>query len=39
MSYNTILYDIHDGILTITLNRPEAMNAFTREMMSEMIDA
>lgn len=39
MAYQTILYDVADGILTITLNRPEKLNAFTREMMSEMIDA
>ena len=38
-NYNTILYDVEDGILTITLNRPEALNAFTREMHAEMIDA
>ena len=29
MSYQTILYQISDRILTITLNRPEQMNAFT----------
>ena len=39
MDYNTILYDVEDGILTLTLNRPEAMNAFNREMLSEMLDA
>ncbi len=39
MDYSTILYDVEDGILTITLNRPEALNAFNRDMMSEMIDA
>ena len=39
-AYQTILYDAgDDGILTITLNRPEKLNAFTREMMTEMIDA
>ncbi|HLX37979.1 MAG TPA: crotonase/enoyl-CoA hydratase family protein, partial [Candidatus Binataceae bacterium] len=39
MAYQTIHYDIADNILTITLNRPEKLNAFTREMMLEMIDA
>jgi len=39
MSYETILYDVDDGILTLTLNRPERLNAFTGVMMSEMIDA
>jgi enoyl-CoA hydratase/carnithine racemase len=36
---NTIKLDLSDGILTITLNRPDRMNAFNREMMQEMIDA
>jgi enoyl-CoA hydratase/carnithine racemase len=39
MAYKTILYDVADNILTITLNRPEKLNAFTGEMMTEMIDA
>ena len=39
MSYSTILYDVDDGILTITLNRPEAMNAYNRTMQDELIDA
>ncbi|HTP77086.1 MAG TPA: crotonase/enoyl-CoA hydratase family protein [Rhizomicrobium sp.] len=39
MSYKEILYDVADNILTITLNRPEKLNAFTGTMMSEMIDA
>lgn len=39
MSYSTILYEVEEQILTITLNRPEAMNAFNRTMMAEMIDA
>jgi enoyl-CoA hydratase/carnithine racemase len=39
MSYKEILYDVADNTLTITLNRPEKLNAFTGTMMSEMIDA
>lgn len=39
MAYETILYDVADNILTITLNRPEKLNAFTGQMMTEMIDA
>src|SRR5437660_12600966 len=38
MPYETILYDVADNILTITLNRPEKLNAFTGIMMNEMID-
>src|SRR5579871_1882934 len=39
MAYEQILTDVSDNILTITLNRPEKLNAFTGTMMSEMIDA
>jgi enoyl-CoA hydratase/carnithine racemase len=38
-TYQTILTDVSDGIMTITLHRPEKMNAFTAEMMAEMIAA
>ena len=31
--------DTTDGLLTITLDRPAQLNAFTREMMQSMIDA
>lgn len=37
--YTTILYAVADGIATITLHRPEKMNAFTGTMMQEMIEA
>ena len=37
--FTQIKLDIADGIATITLHRPEKMNAFTRVMMQEIIDA
>ena len=39
MSYSQIKLDIVGGVATITLHRPEKMNAFTRVMMDEMIQA
>ena len=39
MSYNTILYDVQDHILKLTFNRPEKLNAFSRELVRESIDA
>ncbi|MBZ6378362.1 enoyl-CoA hydratase [Pacificimonas flava] len=39
MSYDEIKYEVEDGIATLTLYRPDAMNAFTGKMMFEMIDA
>ncbi len=39
MTYEHISVDIDDAIFTITLNRPEALNAFTRIMQRELIDA
>ncbi len=37
--YDDIAYEIEDRIATITLDRPDALNAFTGRMMSELIDA
>jgi enoyl-CoA hydratase/carnithine racemase len=37
--YTQILYDVTDQIATITINRPEKMNAFTGTMIKEMTDA
>jgi len=39
MTYQEIQYTVSDGILTITLNRPDKLNAFTPVMCREMIDA
>lgn len=38
MHLTQTLYEIHDGIATITLNRPDRMNAFTPTMRNELID-
>ena len=37
--YSEILYDVSDQIATITLHRPDKMNAFTGTMMHEVLDA
>ena len=38
-TYEAIRYDTDDGVLVMTLNRPERLNAFNGQMMREMIDA
>jgi len=39
MQYDTIRYDIDDGLAVILLNRPEKMNALNTQMRAEMADA
>ena len=39
MNYNTLTYAVSEGILTLTLNRPEQLNSFTLEMARELVDA
>ena len=39
MSFETIRTDIADGVLTITLDRPDRLNAFTPRMRDELIAA
>ena len=39
MAYETLLYDVSDGVATITLNQPETRNALSNEVLGELIGA
>jgi 2-(1,2-epoxy-1,2-dihydrophenyl)acetyl-CoA isomerase len=39
VSYETIIYQKEHGLATITLNRPQALNAFVPQMNQEVLDA
>ena len=39
MSFEEIRYEVADHVLTITLNRPDRLNAFTPTMAAELIEA
>ena len=38
MPYETLLTERDEGVLTVTLNRPERLNAFTNQMMTDWLD-
>jgi enoyl-CoA hydratase/carnithine racemase len=37
--YETLLYDVADGVATISLNQPDTRNALSNELLGELIDA
>lgn len=39
MSYQDILYEKRDGVATITINRPQVLNAFRAQTVEEMLEA
>jgi len=38
MSYETVLFDVNNGIATLTLNRPDVFNAFNEQLSADVND-
>ena len=38
MTYNTLLYDVRDGIAFVTINRPDKLNALNDQVVAELGD-
>jgi enoyl-CoA hydratase/carnithine racemase len=36
MDFETVLFEVADGVATVTLNRPQAMNAWTPQLSDEL---
>ena len=39
MAYENIIYEVDEGIATITFNRPKALNALNGALLAELSDA
>jgi 3-hydroxypropionyl-coenzyme A dehydratase len=39
MAYEQLLYDVSDGVATVTLNRPEQRNALSAQLLAELVEA
>ncbi|MDX6637896.1 MAG: hypothetical protein QOJ01_1407 [Solirubrobacterales bacterium] len=39
MDYQELLYDVSEGVATLTLNRPDQRNALSGQLLTELVDA